>query len=182
MGLKDSQLAEGEHIILNLRGHWKILFVPTVVLVLLAAAFGVTWWFTRDLDYVMWVLLGVAALALVLGVIFVGLPYWRWASSYFVITNRRVAQRSGLLTKVGRDIPLHRINDVAVTRTPLDRILGCGNLLLSDATEKAGMELVDIPRVEQVQVQIQNLLYRHDDGSDDGEWPPNEPDRPRGRN
>ena len=49
--------------------------------------------------------------------------------------------------------------------------------MISDATDKAGMELRDVPGVETVQVTLQNLLYRTDDGSDDGEFPPTEPPR-----
>ena len=41
--------------------------------------------------------------------------------------------------------------------------------------------LHDVPHVEDVQVKLQNLLFAGDDGSDDGEWPPNEPRRARGR-
>ena len=37
----------------------------------------------------------------------------------------------------------------------------------------------DVPRVEGVQVELQNLLFSADDGSDDGEWPPTEPRRRR---
>lgn len=181
MGLKDHQLAEGEHVILNLRSHWKTLIEPLALATFLIFVIGAAWYFSSSYEYGVWVTLGAVALSLVVAAVFVAIPIWRWSTNRFVLTNRRVAQRSGLLTKVGRDIPLHRINDVALTKTLLDRILGCGNLMLSDATEKAGMELIDVPRVERVQVQIQNLLYQYDDGSDDGEWPPNEPQRPRGR-
>lgn len=52
--------------------------------------------------------------------------------------------------------------------------------MVSDATEKQGMELHDVPRVDEVHVRLQELLYSADDGSDDGEWPPREPTR-RGR-
>lgn len=90
-----------------------------------------------------------------------------------------MSNRYGLLTKRGRDIPLYRINDVAIEKSVLDRMLGCGTLVISDATDKAGMELHDVPRVEEVQVELQNLLFSADDGSDDGEWPPTEPRRRR---
>ena len=33
--------------------------------------------------------------------------------------------------------------------------------------------------IEDVQVELQNLLFAADDGSDDGEWPPTEPRRRR---
>lgn len=177
MGLKATQLADGEEIVLDLRTHWKALLPPIALAILLAAALWATWWFTRDADIGGWVLLVAAVLAGVVAIAWVLVPVWKWNSERYVITSRRISHRSGLFTKVGRDIPLHRINDVGITKGPLDRVLGCGTLLVSDATDKAGMELHDVPRVEQVQVQLQNLLYRTDDGSDDGEWPPNEPRR-----
>jgi len=48
----------------------------------------------------------------------------------------------------------------------IDRILGCGTLIISDATEKAGVVLPDIPNVEQVQLQISDLLFAKNDGRD----------------
>nr|WP_245993478.1 hypothetical protein [Xylanimonas allomyrinae] len=58
-------------------------------------------------------------------------------------------------------------------------MLGCGTLVIADATEKPGMLLDDVPRVDTVHRTIQQLLWEQDDGTDDGELPPGEP--PRGR-
>jgi membrane protein YdbS with pleckstrin-like domain len=180
MALRDKHLAEGESIVLDMRTHWKALAEPLALLVFLAAVTWLAWWLARDSDYATWVLLIVGGLALVATALFVVIPIWRWNSSRYVFTNRRVSHRTGILTKRGRDIPLYRINDVSIEKGPIDRIFGCGTLIISDATDKAGMELSDVPRVESVQVQLQNLLYQTDDGSDDGEFPPGEPRRPRG--
>ena len=178
MALKDKHLADGEEIRLDLRTHWKALVGPLVLLVLLVA-FVAAAVLTRDSDQRTWIVLGVAVVALALAVPGVLVPVWRWNSTRYVFTNRRVSNRYGLLTKRGRDIPLYRINDVAIEKSVLDRMLGCGTLVISDATDKAGMELHDVPRVEGVQVELQNLLFSADDGSDDGEWPPTEPRRRR---
>lgn len=178
MALKDKHLADGEEIRLDLRTHGKALVGPLLLLVVLVAAVVAVAVLTRDSDQSTWILLAVAVIALVLAVPGVLLPAWRWNSTRYVFTNRRVSNRYGLLTKKGRDIPLYRINDVAIEKGPLDRVLGCGTLVISDATDKAGMELHDVPRVEDVQVELQNLLFAADDGSDDGEWPPTEPRRP----
>jgi uncharacterized membrane protein YdbT with pleckstrin-like domain len=177
MGLRDDQLTEGERVVMELRTHPKALVVAGLWALLLVAALVLLWWFLRDTGaYVttMWV---TGAVALVLAAWLVGLPFLRWRTERFTITTRRISHRYGLLTRHGRDIPLHRINDIALEKGLLDRLLGCGTLVVSDATEKAGMVLHDIPDVEQVHVRLQELLYSYDDGSDDGEWPPNEPRR-----
>jgi membrane protein YdbS with pleckstrin-like domain len=99
-------------------------------------------------------------------------------TSTYTVTNRRLITRQGILTRTGRDIPLFRINDVAYEKGLLDRLVGCGTLIISDATEKAGVVLPDIPHVERVQLQISELLFANDDGNDDdGSRVPGEPPR-----
>lgn len=181
MGLRESHLTEGEQVVLSLRTHVKAL-LPAILagLLILAVLIGL-WWFLRGTEaytLTMWITGGIA---LALAVWLVLLPFLRWNSERFTVTNRRISHRTGILTRRGRDIPLHRINDIALEKGVLDRVLGCGTLVVSDATNQHGMVLHDIPGVERVQVQLQQLLYSYDDGSDDGEWPPNEPERPRGR-
>lgn len=181
MGLKDNQLADGEEIVLSIRTHWKALAEPVALGIFLLAVVWAGWWFTRDLSYGTWITLALVVLAAGIALFFVVIPILRWTTERYTITTRRISHRTGILTKVGRDIPLHRVNDIGIEKGLLDRILGCGTLTVSDATDKAGMDLRDVPRVEAVHVQLQNLLYSRDDGSDDGEWPPNEPPRSRGR-
>lgn len=177
MGLRADQLTDGEDVVMTLRTHWKALVRPAVVLVLLVLAVLLVWWLVRDRSWstVAGVVVGVLAAAV--AVLWVVVPVLRWRTESYVVTTRRIAHRAGILTRTGRDIPLHRVNDIALEKGVLDRMLGCGTLVVSDATEKAGMVLHDIPGVERVLVDLQGLLYRYDDGSDDGEWPPNEPRR-----
>ena len=177
MGLKDTHLTEGEKVIVRLRTHVKAL-IPAVIwlIVLLIAPFLVSRLF-RDRqvhDITMTVTWGIVALLILWLVIW---PFIAWLTSHFTITNRRVSHRHGVITRKGRDIPLHRINDISSERGLVDRMFGCGTLVVSDATQQQGMILHDVPNVERVRVQLQELLYSYDDGSDDGEWPPNEPPR-----
>ncbi|HHU10188.1 MAG TPA: PH domain-containing protein [Intrasporangiaceae bacterium] len=181
MGLRANQLTEGEQIILSLRTHVKALLLAVVAAIVMVAALTALWWFMRGKSgYVMtmWI---AGAVVLALSVWLVIVPLLRWATERYTVTDRRVSHRHGIITRRGRDIPLHRINDIAMERDLIDRLLGCGTLVVSDATQQQGMVLHDVPNVERVHVQLQELLYARDDGSDDGEWPPNEPPRRRGR-
>ena len=124
------------------------------------------------------VALEVAVVAVPVVVIWVVIPFLRWMTSTYTVTNRRLITRHGIITRTGRDIPLFRINDVAYEKGLLDRILGCGTLIISDATEKAGVVLPDVPNIEQVHLQITDLLFARDDGNDDdGSRVPGEPPR-----
>jgi len=42
----------------------------------------------------------------------------------------------------------------------LDRLLGCGTLVISDAGEDGRIELHDIPRVEEAQTRVADEIHR----------------------
>ena len=175
MGISKKLLADGEHVVLSVRTHPKALIGPVALLVLVVAGVITAAMLAPDNSVV-----GIAA-AVVAGtvvILWVIIPFLRWMTSTYTVTNRRLITRRGILTRTGRDIPLFRINDVAYEKSLLDRILGCGTLIISDATEKAGVVLPDVPNVEQVHLQISDLLFANDDGNDDdGSRVPGEPPR-----
>ena len=74
------------------------------------------------------------------------------------MTTRRIITRRGLITRTGHDLPLNRINDVTYERGLLDRILGCGTLVLSTAADDP-LTLPDVPHVEQVHLQMTEVLF-----------------------
>ncbi|GAA1721044.1 PH domain-containing protein [Isoptericola hypogeus] len=177
MALSEDNLIDGERVVMELREHAKAVIWPFLLLIVLFVAAIASFVVTID-DIARWILLGVLA---VVAVIWVVVPWLRWRTTSYTVTTQRIAERSGIVTRVGRDIPLYRINDIALEKDLVDRLLGCGTLQVSDATEKAGMVLRDVPRVDEVHVRLQELLHARDDGSDDGEWPPSEPSRRRRR-
>lgn len=173
MALSEKNLIDGEHVVMELREHPKALVWPAALLVaVLVGAVAVVTLVPEGAGR--WAGLGVLALV---AVVWVFLPWLKWRTTSFSVTNQRIAMRSGLVTRVGRDIPLYRINDVAMEKGLVDRMFGCGTLVVSDSTEKQGMVLHDVPDVEDVHRRLQELLFAADDGSDDGEWPPREPRR-----
>jgi len=175
MGISKKLLSDGEYVVLSVRSHGKALIGP-VVLFMLVVAGVITALMLMPNNTV--VASGAAVVGVPLVVLLSLIPFLRWLTSTYTVTNRRLITRHGILTRTGRDIPLFRINDVAYEKHLLDRILGCGTLVISDATEKAGVVLPDIPNVEQVQLQISDLLFAKSDGrDDDGSRVPGEPPR-----
>ena len=81
-------------------------------------------------------------------------PFFSWWTTHFVITDRRVMFRHGLVTRSGIDIPLARINSVEFRHGLIDRMLRTGTLIIESASQDP-LEFYDIPRVEQVH----SLLY-----------------------
>ena len=175
MALRDKNLIDDESVVLTLHSHAKAMIWPFLLLLVLIGLAVVTLLVSTN-DTVTWVVLGVLVVAALVGV---GYPWLRWRTTTVTITTQRIAERRGITTRTGRDIPLFRINSVSIEKDLVDRIFGCGTLLVADATEKLPMKLYDVPRVESVHKTIQQLLWKQDDGGDDGSFPPNEP--PRGR-
>jgi membrane protein YdbS with pleckstrin-like domain len=175
MAISKKLLSEGEYVVLRVRSHAKALIGPVAVLILAMAAV-ITAAMLQPAGSI--VALGAAVVAVLVVMVWVLVPFLRWMTSTYTVTNRRLITRHGILTRSGRDIPLFRINDVAYEKGLLDRLLGCGTLIISDATEKAGVVLPDIPNVERVHLQISELLFDRDDGrDDDGSRVPGEPPR-----
>ncbi len=172
MGISPKLLGDGEHVIISTRTHWKALVVPVVALILTC---GVAGFLLAVLpsgsahDVLMWIVLIVAAAVIIW---FSLRPFLVWLTASYTVTNRRLINRSGVLTRKGRDIPLHRINDVSYERGVLDRMLGCGTLVISDASEEGMSVLPDVPKVESLQLVITDLLFGNDDGHDDDGTPP----------
>jgi len=81
-------------------------------------------------------------------------PFLGWLTPHFVITDRRVMYRHGVLTRAGIDIPLARINSVEFRHGLADRMVRTGTLIIESASQDP-LEFTDIPRVQQVH----SLLY-----------------------
>jgi uncharacterized membrane protein YdbT with pleckstrin-like domain len=158
VGYPDNVLAGDEQVVLHRHPHWKRLFWPVVVLILssAAASFGCavvngTHWDPNAKQVVYWV---IGAIWLVLIGWLTLWPSLSWLTTHFVITDRRVMYRHGVLSRSGIDIPLARINSVEFRHRVIDRILRTGTLIVESASQDP-LQFHDIPRVEQVHA----LLY-----------------------
>jgi uncharacterized membrane protein YdbT with pleckstrin-like domain len=147
-------LTDGESVVVDTRTHPKALILPGLVLVV---ALALAIFLDRKIGNGVVSLL-VWVVALVVIVWWVLRPFLDWLTATYTITTRRLITREGLLSRKGHDIPLQRISDVAYDMGILDRMLGCGTLVISDASTHGSVRLHDIPHVETVQRQITELL------------------------
>jgi membrane protein YdbS with pleckstrin-like domain len=158
MSLPRKLMIDGEQTVETTRTHVKKLFLPFAVLlvVCVAAGFLVAQIGDKGDGKVGWVVIAIAAILIVWGSF---LPFLNWYLWTYTLTNKRIVEQKGILTRTGRVIPLSRINDVAFEKNLNDRILGCGTLIIHDASEQAGLQLDDIPRVEAFHRTVTNLVF-----------------------
>lgn len=162
MAIDKDLLNEGESIVVSTRTHPKALLLPILALVVLLAI-GVAIQVLIDQSTV--TLVGWALVAI--GVVwFVLRPFLIWLTASYTITTRRLITRHGVITRKGHDIPLTRISDVAYEKDLIDRLLGCGTLVISDASTHGQVALPDIPKIEKVQRDLSDLLHDLHDGGD----------------
>ena len=158
MGLPADQLSSGETVVLDLHEHWKHLL--GAMLICLAALVGllVVLAVSPDSGFLAWLdSLGWIAFAVVV-VLFGVWPALAWWNRSYTLTTERLATRSGVLRRTGRDIPLRRVNDVAFDQGLLDRLVGCGTLRVSAASEQGTAVLTDIPHVHAVALRMNELV------------------------
>lgn len=158
MGYPENVLAEDEQVVLHRHPHVKRLLLPLLALLLATACAGFASGIVNPRAWdpnaknvvfgVIWVIWLV-----VVGWLAVW-PFLTWLTTHFVVTDRRVMYRHGLLTRSGIDIALARINSVEFVHGLIDRMLRAGTLIIESASQEP-LEFYDIPRVEQVHA----LLY-----------------------
>jgi uncharacterized membrane protein YdbT with pleckstrin-like domain len=158
VGYPDNVLAGDERVVLHRHPHWKRLIGPVFVLLLSTAVAGFGLGVVNRMNWdqtaknIVMIVIGVIWLILVGWL--VAWPLLNWRSTHFVITDRRVMFRHGVMTRSGIDIPLARINSVEFRHGLVDRVLRTGTLIIESASQDP-LEFHDIPRVEQVH----SLLY-----------------------
>jgi uncharacterized membrane protein YdbT with pleckstrin-like domain len=162
-------LTDGERIDREMRPHWRILVVPVLVLLLtvFATSYATARWAGRW-QPLAWLFLVVAVLVVGRWVV---VPVVRWATTQYVLTNRRLIVRTGIVARQGRDMPLARVNDVHFRYTVLERLLGCGTLVVESAGETGQLVIAAVPDVEVVQREIFRL-HEEDDARRRSSGPP----------
>jgi uncharacterized membrane protein YdbT with pleckstrin-like domain len=158
VGYPENVLAKDEQVVLHRHPHWGrligpvlVLLVATAVAAFLAAVVNQTNWEPTAKNVIQVVVLAI-------WLVIVGWltlwPFLNWWTTHFVITDRRVMFRHGLITRSGIDIPLARVNSVEFRHGLIDRMLRTGTLIIESAAQDP-LEFHDIPRVEHVH----SLLY-----------------------
>jgi uncharacterized membrane protein YdbT with pleckstrin-like domain len=153
MGFPERLLADDEKLVLVLRRHIKVLLVPFLVFVLVAALFGASFLIPGG----PWPWIVVGAIGLVVLIRWTLWPLIVWANTTYAITTRRLIIRTGVLNRSGHDMPLSRLNDVSFSHNIVERMLGCGTLVVESGGEQGQLRLDDVPKVELVQHTLHRL-------------------------
>jgi uncharacterized membrane protein YdbT with pleckstrin-like domain len=145
-------LNQGEDLALDLRPHWwyfsKHILTGIPLFLVLIALLAETHGDVRKWLLIVW---AVVALGWAL---WLGLKYLQWNFTHFVVTNRRVVYRTGVLGKHGVEIPLERINNINFNQNLWERVIGAGDLEIESAGKDGQSHFDDIWHPDGVQQEL----------------------------
>ena len=154
-------LGEGEEAVLEVRHHPFSLLRPTLVAlgaIFAASVIGalLSW---EDGDDAVDTTLGLVA------IFFVGRLAWKalvWWFDRVVVTDQRIFEVSGILTRKVASMPLEKVTDMTYRRTIGGRVFGYGDLVLESAGQKQAMdEVVYLPRPDEFYRTVTSLASAH---------------------
>ncbi|CAM3041830.1 PH domain-containing protein [Prescottella defluvii] len=161
MGYPQDALAVDEELVLHRHPHWKMLVVPALIFILATAVAGFAAGIAQSQlsgGAVTVVLLVIAALWVAVVGWRVLVPVLRWNSTHFIVTDRRVMIRHGVMTHTGIDIPMNRISNVQFRHGLVDRMLRTGTLVIVSSSDDP-LEFDDIPDVQKVHSRLYHQVF-----------------------
>lgn len=127
---------------LEVRKHWGALLGPgaqTVGVILAALVVGFV---TSPVDGSdpFDTVAGIAAIAAAVRFVYLLVE---WRLDRVVVTDHRIVEVSGLLTRRVASMPLIKVTDMTYRRSPLARLLGYGELVLESAGQRQALDRID---------------------------------------
>jgi uncharacterized membrane protein YdbT with pleckstrin-like domain len=154
----DRYLAHDEQVVLEVRRHLAVLIGPALrlaVVIVAAAVIGLvlTPGTTRGIvDTV------CAAVALFF-VLRLAWRVWEWWVDRIVVTDERIFEVSGVLTRRVASMPVARVTDMTYKRTIVGRILGYGEVIVESAGQEQGISSIDhIPQPDHFYRTVTSLV------------------------
>lgn len=144
---------ESEPVVVRLRRHGRVLFMPTLAMIGIATAWG---YFGAAFSE-LWMILVFWLLSALLLVVLWVFPLVTWLGNRVIITSRRVIIYRGIFTRSRQEVLFGRIHDVTVRQNAVQAIFGAGDLLLNTGAEKP-IRLFDLPKANLVLSALTELV------------------------
>lgn len=133
------QLGGAEKILYTERHHWVFFVAEMIKWMLFAAAVLAliillrVWWLP-DADWVWWLLL-----VFIVPAARIAWGFLSWRMNVYVLTNRRVIESTGVLSKRVADSSLEKLTDIVLKQSVFGRLLHYGDIVVLTAAAGAGI-------------------------------------------
>lgn len=157
MGYIEKNLMSGEQIVYEARQHWIIYLKPFLLLLIAIGLFVIP---TKDMALLMQVCMSVVLLVVA--------AIWAvniYGGRKYILTNRRLILKRGILRRESTDLVLRRCEGVSISQTILGRMLNYGDVNVSTGEVANTFLQIENPVLfsSQINQQIsQNLQVREE--------------------
>ncbi|MFN2488195.1 MAG: PH domain-containing protein [Actinomycetota bacterium] len=157
-------IGDSESIVLEVRRHYAVLLRPcleTVGVAVAASALGSLLSPLRG-DDIIDTVLGLVTILFVLRLLWKGL---QWLEDRVVVTDQRMFEVSGILTRKVASMPLAKLTDLTYRRSVLGRVFGYGDLVVETPGQRQALTHIDfLPRPDEFYRQLTQLvMFRNPD-------------------
>jgi uncharacterized membrane protein YdbT with pleckstrin-like domain len=151
------QLGASERVVYTERHHWVFFVAEMIKWILFAAVVLVliillrVWWLP-DASWVWWLLL-----VFLVPAVRIAWGFLSWRMNVYALTNRRVIESTGVLSKRVADSSLEKLTDIVLKQSILGRMLSYGDIVVLTASAGAGInDLKQIRHPLQFKTQMVN--------------------------
>ena len=137
MSYIEKNLMEGEQIIYEARQHWMIYWKPFVLLLIAIGLFAIP---TSDVTLIMQICMSVLLLV-VAGIWALNL----YGGRKYILTNRRLILKRGLVRRESTDLVLRRCEGVSISQSIIGRMLSYGTVTVSTGEVANEFQLIEHP-------------------------------------
>jgi uncharacterized membrane protein YdbT with pleckstrin-like domain len=151
------QLGASEKILYTERHHWIFPVAEMIKWILFAVAvlalvIVLKVWLLPDAGWIWWLLLVVLVPA-----VRIAWGFLSWRMNVYVLTNRRVIESTGVLSKRVADSSLEKLTDIVLKQSVFGRMLHYGDIVVLTASAGAGInDLKQIRRPMEFKTQMVN--------------------------
>jgi hypothetical protein len=86
--------------------------------------------------------------------------WWFWATEEFVITDKRVLNVNGVITRRVGIMPLTKVTDLTYERSVMGRLLGYGVFVMESAGQHQAMSRIEyLPKPDLLYHEVSTLLF-----------------------
>ncbi len=151
------QLGASEKVLHTERHHW-VFFVAEMIkwilfaAVMLALIILLKVWWLPDAGWIWWLLL-----VFLVPAVRIAWGFLSWRMNVYVLTNRRVIESTGVLSKRVADSSLEKLTDIVLKQSIVGRMLAYGDIVVLTASAGAGIsDLKQIRQPMQFKTQMVN--------------------------
>ncbi len=157
MAYPEHLLARGEQVMLHKHPTMKVLAFPILWFILIiGGGFALAAILRNDSNHQLWWII-IAAVGVILLFLLSVVPFVKWRSEHFVITNVHVFFRTGFFKRREHQIPLGRIQNLETNVSFWGRIFGYGDLTVESAADQP-LAFYNVAAITKVQSLLNQLI------------------------